>query len=58
MGDKFFVKWQPPALGWYEVNVDVVVDVQVGALDFIVGMIIRNDKVEFVEGMLRSFNEE
>lgn len=56
MVDKSPVKWQPPALGWYKVNVDAAV--HVGHPEFRVGMILRNDKGEFIDGMLRSFNDE
>lgn len=55
-GDKGPVKWQPPVMGWHKVNIEAAV--HVGAPDFRVGMILRNDKGEFVEGMLRSFKEE
>ncbi|XP_074346813.1 uncharacterized protein LOC141685614 [Apium graveolens] len=50
------VKWQKPPSGWYKVNVDAAI--HVGSTWFKVGMVLRNDKGEFVAGMHNGFEED
>ncbi|XP_074352687.1 uncharacterized protein LOC141691833 [Apium graveolens] len=50
------VKWQKTPSGWYKVNADAAI--QEGSTWFKVGMVLKNDKGEFVSGMHKGFEEE
>lgn len=50
------LKWQPPPSGWYKMNVDAAL--HEGIAGFKVGMVLRNDRGEFIKGMQKGFSEE
>lgn len=49
--EKMVRKWQAPQIGWYKVNVDA--SIHEGSSSFKVGMIMRNNKGEFIAGANR-----
>ncbi|KAL8094028.1 hypothetical protein AgCh_035786 [Apium graveolens] len=50
------VRWQYPFAGWYKMNVDAAL--REGVTGFKVGMVLRNDKGDFIASMQKCFAEE